>query len=80
MAAKLVEAEKLLITEAPIIPLVFNIDTYVYNDSVLSKIGSNYFGGRIFTKTKMKNYADYVPVETMSPEDAATADVTEAAS
>lgn len=80
MAAKLVEAEKLLITEAPIIPLVFNIDTYIYNDSVISNIGSNYYGGRIFTKTKMKNYADYVPVETMSPEDAATADVTEAAS
>ncbi|MGM9626096.1 MAG: ABC transporter substrate-binding protein [Eubacteriales bacterium] len=80
MAAKLVEAEKLLMTDAPIIPLVFNIDTYIYNDSVLSKIGSNYFCGRVFTKTKMKNYADYTPVETMSPEDAATADLTEAAS
>ena len=80
MAQKLVEAEKLLMEEAPIIPLVFNIDTYVYHDDVISNIGSNIYGGRVFTKTKMKDYENYVPVETMDEADAATAGLTEAAS
>ncbi len=75
MAAKLVEAEKLLLSEAPIIPLVVNNDTYVVNDAVISNIGSNIWGGRVFTKTKMKNYEEYKPVETLAPEDAATADL-----
>lgn len=61
MAETLIEAEKLLVKDAPIIPLAFNLDTYVANKSVLSKIGSNIFGGRIFTKTKMKNYETYRP-------------------
>lgn len=79
MAAKLVEAEKLLMTDCPIIPLVFNKDTYIYNTEILSKIEPNIQGISIFTKMKMKNFELYEPVETMSPEDAATADLTEAA-
>ena len=61
MAEKLAEAEKLLLKEAPIIPLAFNLDTYLANSKVLSKIGSNHFGGRIFTKMKVKNYEMYRP-------------------
>ena len=77
MAAKLVEAEKLLMTEAPIIPLVFNKDTYIYNSEVLSKLEDNIQGISIFTKMKMKDFELYEPVETLAPEDAATAEVTE---
>ncbi len=78
MAAKLVEAEKLLMTDCPIIPLVFNKDTSIYNSEILSKIEPNIQGINIFTKMKMKNFELYEPVETLSPEDAATADLTEA--
>lgn len=77
MGDKLIEAEKLLMEDSPIIPLVFNVDTYVFNAEVLSKISSNIFGGRVFTLTKMKDYELYEPVVTMSPEDAATADLAE---
>lgn len=80
MAAKLVEAEKLLMTDCPIIPLVFNKDTYIYNSEILSKIEPNIQGISVFTKMKMKNFELYEPVETLAPEDAATADLTEAAS
>lgn len=75
MAAKLVEAEKLLMTDAPIIPLVYNNDTYVFQDGVISNIGSNFYGGRVFTKTKMKNYENYIPVDTEAADetDATTA-------
>ena len=61
MAEKLAEAEKLLLKEAPIIPLAFNLDTYLANSKVLSKIDSNHFGGRILTKMKVKNYEMYRP-------------------
>lgn len=80
MAAKLVEAEKLLMTDCPIIPLVFEKDTYIYNSEILSKIEPNIQGISIFTKMKMKDFELYEPVETLAPEDAATADLAEAAS
>lgn len=80
MAAKLVEAEKLLMTDCPIIPLVFEKDTYIYNSEILSKIAPNIQGISIFTKMKMKDFELYEPVETLAPEDAATADLAEAAS
>ncbi len=79
MAAKLVEAEKLLMTDCPIIPLVFNKDTYIYNSEVLSKLSDNIQGISVFTKMKMKDFELYEPVETLAPEDAATAEVEPAA-
>ncbi len=72
MGAKLVEAEKLLMEDSPIIPLVFNVDTYLVNSDVISKIDSNIFGGRVFTNTKMKNYENYKPIDTMPVEEADT--------
>lgn len=82
MATQLAAAEKLLMQDAPIIPLAFRVDTYIYNTKVLSNIGSNAFGGRVFTKTKMKNYDQYTPAETTAAEDtgadAAAADTTAA--
>ncbi len=74
-AAKLVEAEKLLLTDCPIIPLVFDLDTFIYNEKVLSKLSGNIQGLSDFRKMKMKHYEKYKPVETMPPEDAATADI-----
>jgi hypothetical protein len=67
-------------TDCPIIPLVFDKDTYIYNSEILSKIEPNIQGISIFTKMKMKDFELYEPVETLAPEDAATADLAEAAS
>ncbi|MBQ3065607.1 MAG: hypothetical protein IJC98_05170 [Clostridia bacterium] len=64
MLNKLIEAEKLLLTDAPIIPLAFQVDTYIYHDDVLSGISTNYFASRVFSKLKMKDFAKYKPVET----------------
>ncbi len=54
-------AEQLLIDKSPIIPLFYNVDIYASRD--LSKIESNMFGGRNFTKVSQKNYRNYLPVE-----------------
>ena len=60
---KLVEAEKILLEDLPIIPIIFNQDAYVVSGE-LSKVGSTYFANRIFTKTKLKNYELYVETTT----------------
>ncbi len=60
MAEKLVEAEKLLLKDAPIIPLAFNLDTYL-TSSLFTKVKSNIFGGKDFTKATLKNYKDFKP-------------------
>jgi ABC-type transport system substrate-binding protein len=56
------EAEKLLLEDMPIIPIIFNQDAYVISKD-LSGVKHTYFNTRIFTKTKLKNYQDYLPVE-----------------
>ena len=58
--AILIEAEKLLLNDMPIIPVVYNQDAYVISDE-LSGVGYSYFGTRIFTKTKLKDYQKYLP-------------------
>lgn len=54
-------AEELLMAEMPIVPLFFNQDAYVYDSSVLSKIGNSYFGYRNFNRLTMKSWRDYLP-------------------
>ena len=54
--------EEMLLEDMPIIPIVFNQDAYVISKD-LSNVGHTYFGTRIFTKTKQKNYQDYLPKE-----------------
>jgi ABC-type oligopeptide transport system substrate-binding subunit len=56
------EAEKILMEDMPIIPIIFNQDAYLISKE-LSKVESTYFGTRIFTDAKLKNYQKYLPQE-----------------
>ncbi len=53
-------AEELLVDEMPIIPLVFNKDFYLINKD-LSKVKSSWFGFRMLTGVKLKDYRKYLP-------------------
>ena len=55
---KLHEAEKLLMEDMPVMPLLFMKDAYIYNGKVLSGIKDNYWG-RDFRKMKMRDYMEY---------------------
>lgn len=57
------DAEELLMTDMPIIPLFFNKDAYVYNGKVLSKIGDWYMGFRNFDRLTMKDWRSYYDTE-----------------
>lgn len=61
-AALLCEAEKILLEDMPVIPVIFNQNAFLVSDE-LSKLEINYFGGHNFTKVKLKNYEDYIPEE-----------------
>lgn len=61
-AAILHEAEKLLMDEMPIIPIIFNVNATLTSKS-LSGEDVSYYGTPIFTKLKLKNYEDYIPAE-----------------
>ena len=55
------QAEELLVKEeAAVIPVVFNANAYVVSKE-LSNIKTDYWGVQIFTKTKLKNYVQYLP-------------------
>ncbi len=54
------EAEKVLMEELPIIPVVFNQDAYVYNSDALSGVKDTYYGFRIFNKMKLKDWRSYL--------------------
>lgn len=56
------EAEKVLLDEMAVIPIIFN-QTATLASKDLSKIKFTYYGTMIFTKTKLKDYELYVPVE-----------------
>lgn len=56
------EAEKMLLEDMPVIPVVFNQQaTLTHKD--LSKVMTTYYVPALFTKTKLKNWEDYVPAE-----------------
>ena len=55
-------AEKLLLEDLPVIPIVFN-KTAMLEHKNLSKVSYTYYGTVIFTKTKLKDYLLYVPKE-----------------
>ena len=59
-ATLLHEAEAILIDDMPIIPIVFNKSVSMQSEE-LSKISSTYYQTYIFTKTKQKNYEQYLP-------------------
>lgn len=55
------EAEKYLMSKMPVMPLVFNQNFALVSDE-LKTVKFDWFGRVIFTKTKLKNYEDYLPV------------------
>ncbi len=57
------EAEKILIDDMAVIPVIFNQTATLTHDD-LSKVDFGYYGNTIFTKTKLKDYELYIPVET----------------
>ena len=61
-ATLLHKAEDILMRDLPIVPIVYNKSVSLESKS-LSKTEYNYYGTAIFTKTKLKNYEDYIPVE-----------------
>ena len=52
-------AEKLLIEDAAVVPVLFNTNAYVVSGE-LSKVKTNYWGVQMFTKTELKNYVQYL--------------------
>ena len=61
-AATLHEAEGVLLKDLPIIPIVFN-KSITMESKELSNVDYSYYHCPIFTKTKLKNYEDYIPAE-----------------
>jgi len=53
------KAEKMLLTDMPVTPLVFTKDAYLVNDKVVKKVDSTYTGARYFNDTRMKDYMEY---------------------
>lgn len=54
------DAEELLLTEMPLIPLAFGQCHYLVS-SKIKNVDVGYYGYPIFTKTKLKNYQKYLP-------------------
>ena len=59
---KLIAAEKLLVEEAPIIPVVFN-QSFAFVSKEIKKVTFDGFGNVVLTEAKFKNYKDYVQEE-----------------
>lgn len=62
------EAEKLLMADMPVVPLIFLQDAYLVQ-SGLSGFSSTYYATRDFKRMKLKNYVDYLPPETSSEDE-----------
>ncbi|MBO4423820.1 MAG: hypothetical protein J5879_10290 [Clostridia bacterium] len=59
---KVFEAEKKLMEDMPIIPLVFYRDYYMTSKEI-SGVKNTYYGYKVLTKMKLKNYKKYLPSE-----------------
>ncbi len=57
-AAILHEAERILMDDMPIIPLLFN-QTYYVKHKYLKDLDVNYYGFTVFTRASLKNYDEY---------------------
>ncbi len=66
-AAKLHEAETLLMGDMPVIPIIFNQSAYLISGE-LSGEASSYYGYRVFTNVKQKDYKQYLDYETEAAE------------
>lgn len=58
-AALLHRAEEQLVSDMPVIPLVFNQNFYVVNKSYLKGLAVNYYGYTLFTDAKLKKYTRF---------------------
>ena len=58
-ADKLKAAEKILIEEAPVIPVVFN-QSFAFVSKELKKLKFDGLGNIVFVDAKLKNYRDYI--------------------
>lgn len=69
-AQLLYAAERILVDDAAVIPVLFNSDCYVVS-SELSGLTTNYFGAKMFTKAVLKNYDRYLlaPIPSKKDED-----------
>ena len=56
------DAEKILMKDMPIIPVVFNVNATLTSKK-LSGDKTTYYGTPVFTKLKLKNYKQYRPTE-----------------
>ena len=66
-------AEKIIVNDAPIVPLFFKSVSYIAKKD-LSKISSTFFGAKDFRKTKLAKYDLYKEVEEETEEETDTAD------
>ena len=55
-------AEKLLMEDMPVIPVVFNKNATITNTKYLSGVKKDYYVPALFAKTSLKNYAKYTYV------------------
>ncbi|MGM9681996.1 MAG: ABC transporter substrate-binding protein [Eubacteriales bacterium] len=62
-AVLLHEAEKMIVDDMPVIPIIFNQNATLTSKQ-LSKVTFSYYGAPSFKKAKLKDYEDYLPVET----------------
>lgn len=71
------EAEKLLLEDAAVVPVIFNTNAYVVSKS-LSKVKTNYWGAQMFTKTVLDDYVQHLEsVRTVAINEAKKAEETE---
>ena len=52
------KAEELLMTDLPVIPIIYNQDAVLIGDD-LSRVSATYYAPANFQKTRLKNYEDY---------------------
>lgn len=61
-AAILHDAEKALLEDMPVIPIIFNQNATLASKEI-SKYKFDYYGAPIFAKVKLKNYENYIPAD-----------------
>ena len=61
-ASILHKAEEKLLEDMPVIPIVYN-KSLTLKSKDLSKVEFDYYHCPVFTKSKLKNYEDYIPTE-----------------
>ena len=58
-ATLLHKAEELLLTDLPIIPVLFNEHAVAYSDEMITDMTADYYVPNLFTEAMLENYLDY---------------------